>query len=33
MFSALGEVSLLEALLLFVLAALGNFYLARTWPK
>jgi membrane protease YdiL (CAAX protease family) len=33
MFSALGEVSVLEALLLVVLAVLGNFYLARTWPK
>lgn len=33
MFSALGEVSLLEGLLLLILAILGNFYLARTWPK
>lgn len=33
MFSALGEVSVLDVLLLFVLASLGNFYLVRTWPK
>jgi hypothetical protein len=33
MFSALGDVSVLDAILLFVLASLGNFYLARTWPK
>ena len=33
MFSALGDVNLLEAILLLILATLGNFYLARTWPK
>lgn len=33
MFSALGDVSVLEGLLLLVLAGLSNFYLARTWPK